>query len=39
MAYIQVIKDMYEGVRTRVKTLGRNTKDFPIEIGLHQGQL
>jgi len=37
MAYIQVIKDMYEGVSSRVRTLGVDTKDFPIEIGLHKG--
>ena len=37
IAYIRVIKDMYEGVRTRVKTLGGDTEDFPIEIELHQG--
>jgi len=35
MAYIRVIKDMYEVVRTRVRTLLRDTEDFPIEIGLH----
>ena len=27
--YIRVVKDMYEGVRTRVRTLGRDTNDFP----------
>jgi len=31
-AYIRVIKHKYEGVRTRVKTLGGDTEDFPIEI-------
>jgi len=36
-AYIRVIKDMYDGVRTRIKTLVGDTYDFPIDIGLHQG--
>jgi len=35
--YIRVIKDMYEGVRTRVKTLRGDTNDFPIDIRLYQG--
>jgi len=35
MAHIQVIKEVYEGVRTRFKTLGGDTKDFPIKTGLH----
>jgi len=30
MVYIQVIKDMYGGVSTRVRTLGGDTKDFLI---------
>ena len=37
MMYMRVIKDMYDGVRTKVRTLVGDTKDFPIEIGLHQG--
>ena len=32
-----VIKDMYEGVRTRVRTVIGDTEEFPIDIGLHQG--
>jgi len=36
-AYTRVIKDMYEGVKTRVKTVVGDTEDFPIDIGLHQG--
>jgi len=35
--YTRVIRDMYEGVRTRVKTVVGDTEDFPIDIGLHQG--
>jgi len=37
VAYIQIIRDMYNGVRTRVTTLVGDTDDFPIDIGLHQG--
>ncbi|PKA57161.1 ataxia telangiectasia mutated family protein [Apostasia shenzhenica] len=35
--YIQVIKDMYEGAVTSVRTQGGLTKDFSITVGLHQG--
>jgi len=28
---------MYSGIRARVKTLVGDTKDFPVDIGLHQG--
>ena len=34
--YIRVIQDMYERVRTRVRTPAGETIDFPIRIGLHQ---
>ena len=37
MEYTRVIRDMYEGVRTRVRTVIGDTDDFPIDIGLHQG--
>ena len=37
MMYMRVIKDMYNGVRTRVRTLVGDTKNFSIDIGLHQG--
>jgi len=36
VAYIRVVKDIYEGVKTRVRTLGGDTVDLPIDIGLHQ---
>ena len=37
VAYMRVIRDMYSGVRVRVRTLVGDTEDFPIDIGLHQG--
>ena len=36
VAYTLVTKDMYDGVRTKVRTLVRDTDDLPIDIGLHQ---
>jgi hypothetical protein len=35
--YITFIKDMYDNVVTSVQTSDRNTNDFPINKGLHQG--
>ncbi|GKA20489.1 ataxia telangiectasia mutated family protein [Tanacetum coccineum] len=35
--YLRVIRDMYEGTKTRVRTTVGNTKFFPVEVGLHQG--
>jgi len=35
--YMRVIKDMYEGVNTRVRTIIGDTDDVPIDIGLHHG--
>ena len=35
--YINVIKDMYDGVVTSVRTTGGYMTEFPIRIGLHQG--
>ncbi|KAK1613062.1 hypothetical protein QYE76_036735 [Lolium multiflorum] len=37
--YITLIKDMYDNVVTSVRTRDGDTDDFPIKIGLHQGQL
>ena len=36
-AYICVIKDMYEGGRTCVRTAGGVCNDFAVSMGLHQG--
>ncbi|GKD88566.1 retrovirus-related pol polyprotein LINE-1 [Tanacetum coccineum] len=35
--YIKVIRDMYDGAKTRVRTSIRNTKFSPVDVGLHQG--
>jgi len=35
--YIDIIKDMYDGVVVNVRTCGGITSDFSITIGLHQG--
>ena len=35
--YIEVIKNMYDGVVIAVQTQGGLTKYFPISVGLHQG--
>jgi len=35
--YTRVIRDMYEEVRTKVRTVIGDTDDFSIDTGLHQG--
>jgi len=35
--YIDIIKDMYDGVVTNVRTCGGITSTFSITMGLHQG--
>jgi hypothetical protein len=35
--YIEIIKDMYDGVSTSVRTSVGKTEAFPITIGVHQG--
>jgi hypothetical protein len=35
--YNTLIKDMYDNVMASVRTSDRDTNDFPINIGLHQG--
>ena len=37
IAYMRVIKDMYDGVRIRVRTLVGDTDDFFINMRHHQG--
>ena len=34
---IRLIQDMYEGSRTRVRTVARVTEVFEVKVGLHQG--
>jgi len=35
--YVNLIKDMYEGVESSIRICDGVTKGFPIKIGLHQG--
>ena len=35
--YIDVIRDMYEWVVTTIRSPARETNEFPITVGLHQG--
>jgi len=35
VAYVQAIKDMYEGVKTSVRSSVSDTEYFPINIRLH----
>ncbi|CAL5326839.1 unnamed protein product [Camellia sinensis] len=35
--YIDVIRDMYEGVVTNIRSPAGETNEFPITVGLHQG--
>jgi len=37
MTYIRVIKDTYEGAKTRVRTVGGDLGRFHVEVRLHQG--
>nr|XP_016463768.1 PREDICTED: uncharacterized protein LOC107786775 [Nicotiana tabacum] len=36
-AYIWAIKDMYDGAKTWVRTIGGNSEQFLVFMGLHQG--
>lgn len=37
ISYIRMTKDMYDGSKTRVRTVGGDSEHFPVVMGLHQG--
>nr|XP_009761102.1 PREDICTED: uncharacterized protein LOC104213317 [Nicotiana sylvestris] len=37
VAYIRMIKDMYDDAKTRVRIVGGDSEHFPVVMGLHQG--
>ena len=37
LKYVSIIKEMYEGVVTNIRTCGGLTDEFSIIIGVHQG--
>ncbi|KAK8926626.1 hypothetical protein KSP39_PZI018666 [Platanthera zijinensis] len=39
VSYIDIIKDMYANLVTRVRTVGGLTQEFPINVSLHQGSV
>ncbi|XP_070050776.1 uncharacterized protein [Nicotiana tomentosiformis] len=39
VAYVGLSKDMYDGSKTWMRTTGRDSSNFPIETGLHQGSV
>ncbi|XP_070048834.1 secreted RxLR effector protein 78-like [Nicotiana tomentosiformis] len=37
--YIMAIKDMYDGAKTQVRTVGGDSEHFSVVMGLHQGSV
>ena len=36
-AYVKIIKDMYEGANTKIKTRTGLSESFEVKVGVHQG--
>ncbi|XP_070039091.1 uncharacterized protein [Nicotiana tomentosiformis] len=39
VAYVRLIKDMYDGVKIQVRTVGGDSNHFPVMMELHQGSV
>ncbi|XP_070034897.1 secreted RxLR effector protein 78-like [Nicotiana tomentosiformis] len=37
VSYVRLIKDIYDGLKTRVRIVGGDLDHFPVMMGLHQG--
>ena len=35
--YVRIVKDMYEGVTTKINTTTEVSESFEVKIGVHQG--
>ena len=35
--YVDIIKDMYEGTATSVRSVGGMSSEFSVSVGLHEG--
>ena len=37
--YIRLIQDMYQGCKTVMRSVARESNSFGVEVGLHQGSV